>query len=126
MLDALVEAWNRELTPLLNALRRGLLDALGVTVSITADDSPYTVLSNGKFIRADATDGEVVVLLREATEAENSGVQFLIVKKLDSSGNAVTVTADGTQDIDGATTAPLTSQYESIEIWPRTEGYDIA
>lgn len=126
LLDALVEAWNRELSPLLASLRQGLLDSEGVTTEITFADSPYDVLPSTKFLRVDAADGVVVVNLQVAADATTKGVQYAIVKKTDAGGNSVVVTANGTEDIDGATTANLTASASSIELWPRTGGYDIA
>ena len=94
----------------------------GVTVDVT---TTYTVRSIDEFVRADATAGAFAVTLRPSADAVSSGVRRIIIKKLDSVAS-ITVTAAGADDIDGASTAVLTSQFASIELWPRGNGYDIA
>jgi hypothetical protein len=94
----------------------------GVTVDVT---TTYTVRSIDEFVRADATAGAFAVTLRPSADAVSSGVRRIIIKKIDNVAS-VTITAAGADDIDGASTATLTSQYESVELWPRGNGYDIA
>lgn len=70
----------------------------------------YVVTSedNGKLIEADATAGAFTITLPPAAEA---GDGFTIhVKKTDSSDNAVTVDADGSETIDGDTDVTLPNQ----------------
>lgn len=95
---------------------------IGTTVRVSIDT---TVTPEMQCILVDATGAEVVITLREAAAAAEVGSQFLLIKKVDSSGNAVTPTAAAGDLIDGATTSPLTAQYESVELWPRTGVYDI-
>lgn len=64
-----------------------------------------------KFITCDATAGAVVITLPAASAVSGADFQF---KKIDSSANSCTVTRAGTDTIDGATTAALTTQYEAI------------
>jgi hypothetical protein len=78
------------------------------TQPITAD---YSVAAADRTLLVDASAGQVVVTLLGASAA--SGVP-LDVKKIDSSANQVIVS--GAQNIDGALTAPLTSQYEGITV----------
>lgn len=79
------------------------------TVSKTAD---YTVLEadRDKLIRVDATSGAVTITLLAAATA-GDGFQ-LAVKKIDSSGNAVTIDGNSSETIDGSTTLSLSNQYE--------------
>lgn len=60
-----------------------------------------------------ASGGAFAVTL--PTASSQSGKLF-IIKKTDSSGNAVTVTRAGSDTIDGATTYALTAQYQSVTI----------
>ena len=78
------------------------------TSSASAD---YTVNVNDAFIPVDASSAAVTVTLKPAAEAKG---KRLTIKKIDSSANAVTVDGDGSETIDGATTAVINCQYESI------------
>lgn len=49
----------------------------------------------------------------------------IIVKKTDSSANAVTVTANGSETIDGATTYALSSQYKYVRLVSNGAGWDV-
>ena len=77
--------------------------------------TPYVVLITDNTIYVDATSGNAVETLPPAT---GSG-RILTIKKIDSSANTVTVTADtsGTPDlIDGAATFVISAQYEALTI----------
>lgn len=78
------------------------------TTPVTAD---YTATINDAFIPVDCTSGAVTVTLKPAAEAEG---KRLTVKKIDSTSNALTVDGDGSETIDGSTTAVITCQYDSI------------
>jgi hypothetical protein len=81
---------------------------------IDFSDTPFAVTAtSGKhIILVDATGGDVDVDLPTAVGNE---CEF-VIKKIDSSANDVNVNADGAETIDGGATAPLTAQYESINI----------
>jgi hypothetical protein len=70
----------------------------------------YTVNQNNAVILADASAGAVTISLPPAREMEQKRIT---VKKIDSSGNAVTVDADGAETIDGAANKAISSQYVS-------------
>jgi hypothetical protein len=74
---------------------------------IDAGDSPYTVLASDEFILADATSGAITVTLPSSVSG-----RWLMVKKLDSSANLVTLDA-GAASIDGASTALLSVQWHA-------------
>lgn len=74
--------------------------------SITADHTAV----HGTVILADASGGGLTVTLPEGLSSRS-----VIVKKTDSSGNAVTVTTSGTEDIDGGGDRTITGQYVSRE-----------
>jgi hypothetical protein len=61
----------------------------------------------------DATAGAVTVNLPPAVDAYGA---LLVVKKVDASGNAVTLDADGSETIDGATTTALAAQYDKVSV----------
>jgi hypothetical protein len=75
------------------------------TASFTADTEFGLVL-------CDATSGAIVATLPDAKKAfENQFGARLTFKRLNSGANAVTLTAVGSQTIDGAATLALGSQY---------------
>ena len=78
-----------------------------VTASYTED------ATNGeKFVKADATAGAITVTLPTAV----GNTAKLHFKKMDASGNAVTLDGDGAETIDGAATAAITAQYTTLTI----------
>lgn len=79
-------------------------------VAVTAD---YTALDQDLVVLANATSGVITVTLPTAKGREG---RRIIVKKTDASGNAVTIDANGSETIDGATTVPLSSQYATREM----------
>jgi hypothetical protein len=70
----------------------------------------YTVNQNDAVILADATAGAITISLPPAREMEQ---KRLTVKKIDSSGNAVIVDANGAETIDGAANKAIAVQYAS-------------
>ena len=116
----------REVVPLLRKIRdvvNTLGPGFGDEVNITTADSPYTVLVTDEFVRADASNGPMVINL---LPADQSTVRFLSMKKADFTANAITVTADGSEDIDGGPTAVVTASETFIRLYARADGYDIA
>ena len=71
-----------------------------------------TAAATDGLIQADATAGAFAVTLPAAS---GTGA-VLTIKKIDSSANAVTITAAGSDKIDGAATAALSTQYKSFTI----------
>ena len=61
--------------------------------------------------RCDATGGAFAITLPAASNLDG---RILIIKKIDASVNAVTVTRAGSDTIDGATTFTLTNQYDTV------------
>lgn len=64
-------------------------------------------------VKADATTAAFTVTLPAA--AGNSG-RRIIVKKMNSNGNAVTVDGNASETIDGSTTYVISIQYETVEM----------
>jgi hypothetical protein len=84
--------------------RAGQTTTLTTTTTIDAEFEIYLV---------NAASGAVTVNLPTASQSED---QKYFIKKIDSSGNIVTVDPDGSETIDDQTTQLLSNQYDSIEI----------
>lgn len=74
---------------------------------ITASAS---VVTGDEAIWIDASGGNVTLTLPDAT---SGSVKYLVVKRLDSSSNTVTIAAASGQTIDGAASINLTMQYQT-------------
>jgi hypothetical protein len=93
------------------------VDSIAGTTRAVAEiddgDSPYPLVASvTQTVLADASGGPVTVSL---PAAGSSGLD-VSVKKVDASGNAVTVDGDGAETVDGAATLALSSQYESVRL----------
>ena len=84
-----------------------------LTVAIREVSASGPVLGNDYIVLVDATSAAVTLDLPAA--ADNTGA-IVVVKKIDSSVNTVTVEANASETIDGAANKALTTQYESITI----------
>jgi hypothetical protein len=91
----------------------GQLLITGLSTAISTKTTTYTVTSFDHTILADASGGAFTVNLPAA--ANLTGWEFVILKK-DSSGNSVTVDANGSETINGATTQVLSTQYQKVRI----------
>lgn len=91
-------------------LAAGAISPMSVTASKT---TTYTATTADDFIPCDATSAGFTVTLY--TAVGNSG-RRLIIEKTDSSTNAVTIDGLSTETIQGALTAVLKTQNESITI----------
>jgi hypothetical protein len=76
------------------------------TANYTATAADYTILT-------DATAGAITISLPDASSL--SGKTY-IIKKTDSSANAVTIDPNGSQTIDGAATYTLAAQYKYVTV----------
>ena len=84
------------------------------TRKMVAKTADFTAsLTEAAIYRIDATSGNIVVTLPTAASAADRGWQF---KRIDASGNTVTLDPNGSETIDGATTVLLATQYTSVEI----------
>ena len=87
-----------------------------VTFSIVTKvytDSPYTILATDYTILADATGGAITVTLPTAVGIPG---RTYVIKKIDSSTNAVTIGTTSSQHIDANTTKALYQQYNSYTV----------
>ena len=79
-------------------------------VTITGDT---TVTTSNEVVFVNASSGEVDVTLYAAS---SNGGRKLIIKKTDSSGNAVNILRTASETIDGATSITLYHQNESVTL----------
>lgn len=88
-------------------------------------DAAYTINGFGVFI-CDASGGAFAITLPAARQlADVAGEdlsRIIIIKKKDSSANAVTVTRAGSDTIDGATTYVLSAQYNTVILCDDQDG----
>lgn len=81
----------------------------GISTPLATKTGAYTLTAEDNTILADATSAAFAVTLPPASNVPPGWV--CRIKKIDSSANAVTVTAQGTNKIDGSGTLALSSQY---------------
>lgn len=81
---------------------------------ISSVDSPYTVLPTDDFIGVGTNTGPVTVLLPDAPLV---GRTYIIKDTTSnaSTNNITVTTVSGTDDIDGAATTVMNTDYESLE-----------
>jgi hypothetical protein len=73
-------------------------------------------------LRCDATAGPFPVTLPASMSSGDTLIRF---KKIDGTANAVTITAQGSDTIEGAATKVLAAQYQAVTVQCRTGGWDI-
>ena len=86
-------------------------DPSGQILEIDNGDSPYSAVSLNRWLAVDTSAGAVTINLPPVVG--NEGVQFMFVKST-SDSNDITIDGDGGETINGALTAILSSQFESI------------
>lgn len=94
-------------------LRDFLVSAYGSRYVTTISSTPVTLDDDDDIVLADANGGAITVNL--PASASNTHKTYTI-KKIDSSGNAVTLDGNGSETIDGSTTHALSGQYDSVTI----------
>lgn len=107
-LEEIADWVNREASVVLKQLRGALNSKLTVTTV------NHTVEPHEELILADASDGEVTVTLPFAA----TYFRRLVVKKVDSSANAVTVAAQSGETIEGQTSLSLEGQWAGVDVTP--------
>jgi hypothetical protein len=75
--------------------------------------SNYDMVLGDTVLLADATGGNITITLKPALECTE---KLVIIKRLNSGANTVTIDANGTETIDGATTVVLNAQYDTTRI----------
>lgn len=82
---------------------------------ISNSNSPYTATAWDRYIDCDCTSGAITVNLPTITNTVHANGIDLTVLKVDSSGNAVTVSA-GSNTINGSGTYSLATQYKYVRV----------
>ncbi len=90
-----------------------LADLFKSQMTLVTKTATYTIAANTYYVRGDATAGAFTITLPPALN--NQGRKVLI-KKIDSSGNAVTVSRAGADTIEGSTTVSLGSQWNKTHL----------
>ena len=90
-----------------------LVVAGAVGTATRTEISNYSITTSDSLILADASSLSLLITLPSVTDANK--MQFTI-KKIDSSANTVTIDGNGSETIDGATTAVITMQWESVTV----------
>ncbi len=85
----------------------------GVQLARKTVTAAYTATLADHILFGDANGGAFSITLPAASG--NDGLVYR-VKKVDSSGNAVTIDGNGSETIDGSTTKVLAAQYDTVEI----------
>lgn len=98
---------------------KNLIGTGNLATGIAAKTANYTATANDGSIECDATGGAITITLPAAS---GTGGRIFAIKKTDSSGNAVTIDANASETIDGATTISLASQYSTAIIQCNTAG----
>lgn len=98
---------------------RNLIGTGNLATGIVSKTAAYTATANDGTIEVNASGGAVTITLPAVT---GTAGRIFVIKKTDSSGNAVTVDANASETIDGATTVSLASQYSTCIIQANAAG----
>ncbi len=84
------------------------------TRTTVSKSSSFTAsTSEAAIYEIDCTGGNVIVTLPAASGAANRG---WVLRRIDASANTLTVDPNGSETINGQTTWPIVSQYETLDI----------
>lgn len=90
------------------------MQAGALTVTTRTITATGGTVAGDYLILADATAGAITVNLPAVA---TSAGRVLAVKKIDASGNAVTLDGNAAETIDGAATQALTAQYDALTVF---------
>lgn len=94
----------------------------GLKLEYKAKTTAYTILESDYLVACNATSAAFTVTLPAAASSDG---QVVVVKKTDSSINAVTVDGNSAETIDGVASFYLTLQYESITLLCDATGWHV-
>ena len=92
---------------------KGITSKVLLTRPIRTEITAYTAVTTDYTILCNAIASSFTVTL--PTAVDNAGKVF-IIKKIDGTGNTVTIDADGIETIDGELTQPISTQYDAITV----------
>lgn len=104
-------------------INKALYSVKSVAAALTAETT-LDVTTHGTHILCDATAGIFTVHLPDPTDTADdthANARF-VVKKIDSSVNAVTLDTTGTPTIDGAASVSLAAQWDTYVVWAAPDG----
>jgi len=91
-------------------------------MAINTVAAAYTVQATDEYLRVDATGGARTITLPLSAAMIQ---QDVIVAKVDNTGNAVTITASGSEKINGSTTLVLSSQWAKTRLLSTGAGWEV-
>jgi hypothetical protein len=94
----------------------------GLRLSTSTKTTTYSIVSTDYTLRADATVGAFTITLPTAVGIDG---QVFVIKKIDATGNSVTIATTSSQTIDGNLTAIINSRYLSITVQSNGTNWDI-
>lgn len=94
----------------------------GLRVGVAAKTANYTVTEADYFVPCDATSAAFTVTLPAAATSDG---QVVVVRKTDTSVNAVTIDGNASETIDGDAAVYLHFQYESVTLVCDATGWHI-
>jgi hypothetical protein len=89
------------------------------TLTIATKTANYTLADGDDLILMDCTSGNLTVTLHAVATAKQKPYY---IKKIDSTGNSMTIDGNASETIDGAATKSTTVQYKSFTIVPNNAG----
>lgn len=104
-------------SPIINTATLNSPTINGESIAFSAKTSNYTLLTTDDAITVDATSGNVTITLPAASSVPG---KLYRVKRIDASGNTVTIARAGSDTIDGATSVSLTAQYQAKTLLRQT------
>jgi len=81
--------------------------------SVRTTTAALTIPANTFYVRGNATGGIFTITLPPALGNEG---RPLVIKKIDSSGNAITIAAAGSDTIEGSATKSLAAQWDKYHL----------
>lgn len=105
------QPWVEWFTNLLSTVNSGNTPASKITTTHVSADT--TAVADGRLYLVNAGSGIITITLPPASSSSGCTV---MVKKIDSSLNAVIVDGDGTEEIDNSTTLTISNQYDCYTI----------
>lgn len=106
-----------------DGLNKALYSVDSVSAALTSETT-LDVTTHGTHILCDASGGVFTVHLPDPTDTTDdthANARF-VVKKIDSSANAVTLDTTGTPNIDGAASVSLAAQWDTYVVWAAPDG----
>lgn len=113
VLERLAKTVERALADIEESIAGLLTPVVGYPRKFTTVTAATTLGPTHDVLLVDATSGALTITLPAVS---GSSERQYVVKKVDSSGNAVTVDGNASETIDGATTNVLSSQYDTVRV----------